>query len=170
MSVERGKGTFIVDNTPQAMRQSLNFVMRGGQAKGTADLVQIRSILEPEIAAIAARQATDSDIAEMRKLVATMDEALDDVDAFVEADLAFHLTLARATDNSLISILIDPIVDLLREQRKRVFLVEGAAERAQIHHKCILEAIDDRDAEAAREAMRDHLSQVRDDSEAANDA
>jgi GntR family transcriptional repressor for pyruvate dehydrogenase complex len=53
----------------------------------------------------------------------------------------------------------------LREQRLRIFKVPGGPERGQIHHKRILEAVDRHDSEKAREAMRAHLWQVRDDSQ-----
>jgi GntR family transcriptional repressor for pyruvate dehydrogenase complex len=78
----------------------------------------------------------------------------------VEADLDFHLALAEAADNPLILSLLDSIVGLLREQRSRIFNVDGGPERGQFHHKRILAAIEQRDPEAARQAMRAHLNQV----------
>jgi GntR family transcriptional repressor for pyruvate dehydrogenase complex len=54
-------------------------------------------------------------------------------------------------------------VDLLREQRKAIFLVAGGPQRGQYHHKRILEAVSRHDADGAREAMRAHLCQVRED-------
>jgi GntR family transcriptional repressor for pyruvate dehydrogenase complex len=60
--------------------------------------------------------------------------------------------------------LIDSIVGLLREQRTRIFLVEGGPERGQYHHKRVLEAVEHRDPIGAREAMKAHLRQVREDS------
>jgi GntR family transcriptional regulator, transcriptional repressor for pyruvate dehydrogenase complex len=53
---------------------------------------------------------------------------------------------------------------LLREQRIKIFFEEGGPERGQHHHARILAAIEKRDPEAARAAMRDHLRQVREDS------
>jgi DNA-binding FadR family transcriptional regulator len=100
----------------------------------------------------------------MREAVAAMDRGVHDREAYIEADLDFHLALAEAADNPLILALIDSIVGLLRDQRSRIFEVDGGPERGQFHHKRILEAIERRDPEAAREAMRAHLEQVRDDS------
>jgi GntR family transcriptional repressor for pyruvate dehydrogenase complex len=48
----------------------------------------------------------------------------------------------------------------------RIFKVEGGPERGQYHHKKILDAIEHRDPQGAREAMRAHLRQVREDSHA----
>jgi len=127
-------------------------------------LVEFREILEPEIAALAAARADDQDLATMREAVSVMDNARRDADAFIEADLDFHLALAEAAANPFILSLIDSIVGLLREQRLRIFYVDGGPERGQIHHKRILDAMERRDSRAAREAMQAHLRQVREDS------
>jgi GntR family transcriptional regulator, transcriptional repressor for pyruvate dehydrogenase complex len=127
-------------------------------------LVEVREILEPEIAALAATRITDEYIAAMQNAVKTMDTALDDVDLYVEADLDFHLALAEGTQNPLILILMDSIIDLLREQRKRIGLAKGGLQRGQGHHKKILDAVVRRDPQFARQAMQDHLHQVRKDS------
>jgi GntR family transcriptional regulator, transcriptional repressor for pyruvate dehydrogenase complex len=102
----------------------------------------------------------------MREAVAAMDRAGQDPEMYIEADLDFHLALAEGAANPLILSLLDSIVGLLREQRLRIFRVPGGPERGQIHHKRILDAVERHDAEKAREAMRAHLSQVRDDSQA----
>ena len=64
----------------------------------------------------------------------------------------------------MILSLLDSIVGLLREQRTRIFQVEGGANRGQFHHKRILQAIEQHNPEKARDAMRAHLQQVREDS------
>lgn len=161
-----GRGTFITDGTSQAVRQSFDLMVKIGQPEGSTDLAEVRSILEPEIAALAAERAEESDRATLREAVAVMDRSLKDADAYIEADLDFHLALAEAAANPLILSLIDSIVGLLRDQRLRIFQVEGGPQRGQIHHKRILEAMEKRDAKMARHAMKAHLEQVREDSHA----
>ncbi len=161
-----GRGTFVTNGTSQATRQSLDRMIKIAQPEGSASLVEVREILEPEIAALAARRAEEQHLATMREAVAVMDRARRDPDAFIEADLDFHLSLAEAAANPLILSLIDSIVGVLREQRMRIFQVDGGPERGQFHHKRILEAIEQRDPEKARDAMRAHLQQVREDSQA----
>jgi len=159
-----GRGTFITNGTSQAIKQSLDFMMRIGQQDGLAQLAEVRQILEPEIAALAASRVQEQHLAMMREAVAVMDEALRDPDAYIEADLDFHLSLAEAAENPIILSLIDSIVGLLREQRLRIFYVDGGPDRGQYHHKRILEAVEQRDEDRARDAMRAHLQQVREDS------
>src|SRR3989441_4879639 len=164
-----GRGTFVTDGTSQAIRQSLDLMIKIGQPDGSTHLAELRAILEPEIAALAATRVEEQHVATMRDAVAVMDRARHDPDAYIEADLDFHLALAEAAANPLILSLIDSIVGLLREQRMRIFKVPGGPERGQVHHKRILDAMERRDAEKAREAMKAHLEQVRQDSLASSD-
>ncbi len=161
-----GRGTFVIDGTSQVVRQSLDRMISMGPTEGFAHLVDVREILEPEIAARAAVRAEEKHLAAMREAVAAMEAATSNADAFIEADLDFHLALAEATENPLVLTLIDSIVGLLREQRKRIFGVAQGAFHGQFHHRRILEAIERRDPYAARQAMRAHLEQIREDSEA----
>jgi GntR family transcriptional repressor for pyruvate dehydrogenase complex len=162
-----GRGTIVIDHTSQAVRESLDRLMRVNHRESETALVEVREILEPGIAALAAGRATEEDIAELQAAVVTMDEHLADADAFIDADNQFHMVLARATQNALILTLIDPIMALLSEQRKHIFTVPGGPERGQQHHKLLLDAILRHDPEAARAAMRAHLRQVRTDATAA---
>ena len=166
VEIRPGRGTFITNGMPDAVRHSLGMLMKFGPPNGSDNLVEVREILEPEIAALAATRITDEYIAAMREAVEIMDTALEDVDRFVEADLDFHLALAEATQNPFIPLLMDSIIDLLREHRKRTGLAQGGLERGQSHHKKILQAVMRRDPKAARKSMQDHLEQVRKDSEA----
>jgi GntR family transcriptional repressor for pyruvate dehydrogenase complex len=165
-----GKGTFVTNGTSQVIRQSLDLMTRIGQTDGLAHLVDLRRILEPEIAALAAVRIDDQLLTTMRDAVATMDRSLQDPDAYIEADLDFHLALAEAVDNPIILSLLDSVVGLLRKQRVRIFSVTGGPQHGQFHHKRILEAIERRDPDAARELMREHLRQVSEDSTAAESA
>lgn len=158
-----GRGTRVIDGTSEAMRDSLGLMMRVGQAGSSVSLVELREILEPEIAALAASRAGEEHIAAMREAVRIMDEHLDDAAAFIIADNGFHRALASGSRNTLILALVDSIVDMLSEQRKQIFMIEGGPQRGQYHHKLILDAVVRHDSEAAREAMRAHLRQVRED-------
>lgn len=168
VEVHPGRGTFITNSTSQAVRHSLGLMMKIDRVEGSINLVEVREILEPEIAYLAAIRAKKEHIAAMREAVIAMDMSLDNADVFIASDLDFHLALAQATQNALILTLVDSIVDLLQGQRTNIFRVEGGAERGQYHHKRILDAVVRRDSDAARDAMRAHLQQVREDSKASS--
>lgn len=169
LEMRPGRGTIVINGTSQALRNSLGLMLRVARHDSSGDLVEVREILEPEIAALAASRASEQDINDLRRAVTIMDAHLRDADAFITADNFFHQVLARATQNDLILTLMDPVMELLSEQRKQIFFVEGGPLRGQMHHKQLLEAVGCHDAEAARMAMRDHLHQVRVDAAAARD-
>jgi GntR family transcriptional repressor for pyruvate dehydrogenase complex len=159
-----GRGTFITNGSTSSIRHTLDRMIRNGPLEGKAHLAEVREILEPEIAALAAKRADHETISAMQESISVMDAARLDAEAFIEGDLDFHLALAEAAGNPFILSLIDSIVGLLREQRMRTYYVEGGPERGQYHHKRILEAVEHRDPQGARDAMRAHLRQVREDS------
>jgi GntR family transcriptional repressor for pyruvate dehydrogenase complex len=166
VEIQPGKGTFVTDSTSKVVRDSIDMLVRVGNETGIKDLIEVREILEPEIAALAAFRASSEDIQSMEEAVKAMDRAMDDPDMFIEADLDFHLALAQGSNNALIPVLIDSLVELLREHRIRAASVDGGLERGQPYHKIILEAIKRNDAKAARDSMRSHLEQVRKEIEA----
>jgi GntR family transcriptional repressor for pyruvate dehydrogenase complex len=170
IAVYPGRGTFVVDSTSMAVRHSIDMLIKVGKKDGITALVEIREILEPEIAALAATRADPEQIATLQDAVDMMEDCMDDPSAFVEADLDFHLALAQATNNALIPALIDSLVDLLREHRLRSATVPGALERGQPFHKMILDAVKQKDPDMARETMRAHLSQIRDEIKVAMEA
>src|SRR5712692_3448962 len=107
-----GRGTFVTNGTSHAIRQSLDRMIRITQPDGNIPLIEVREILEPEIAARAAARANEKDVAALREAFAAMDHASDNAEAFIEADLDFHLALAEASGNPLIPAIIDSIVAL----------------------------------------------------------
>ncbi len=164
-----GRGTVVTDNTSAAMRSSLGLMLRVNHLQSPNALVELREIIEPEIAALAAERATEAQIAALRDAATTMERSLQHADAYIDADNEFHRTLALATRNPLIISLVDSIVALLAEQRTQIFSVPGGPERGQVFHRTLLEAVERRDVERARAAMRAHLIQVSEDVGAASD-
>lgn len=168
VEVQTGRGTFVIDGASRAVYRSVSAVVRMQSSRSAlANLVQVRAVLEPGVAALAALHATDDDIDKMRVAVEVMDSALYDPPTYIRADLDFHLAVADATGNTLLAVILDPVVDLLFEQRERLFDVEGAPARGQEYHWRILEAVREHDPEAAELAMRAHIAQVRSDIETA---
>jgi GntR family transcriptional repressor for pyruvate dehydrogenase complex len=166
VELQPGRGTFITNGTSHSMRHSLDFMTRIGQLAGSTYLTEVRAALEPEIAALAATRIDEQHLASMRDAVAVMDRSYHCPEAYIEADLDFHLALAEAVANPIFLSLIDSIVDLLREQRMRIFQIQGGPERGQFHHKLILAAVEQRSPRKARLAMSAHLRQVTADSDA----
>lgn len=169
VEVRRGQGTFVVDGTANALKQSMRLMLSFAPGDRADEMVEIRELLEPEIAALAAERRRDDDLEDLRKAIADMDASLDDSETFIEADNRFHLALAKATHNHVLPHLLDSVVDLLQELRGQIFTVRGGPQRGQGHHAAILAAVAAGDPEAARAAMLAHLEQVRRDGHRAVD-
>ena len=157
LSVRQGRGTTV---NPVEMWNTLDpevlMLLQGDRVFDK--LIEMRSILEPELAALAATNITPAEIEEMR-LISDLPET-DTMEQHVERDTAFHVSIARATHNPVLLIVFSSISDLLRESRRRTFSVPGAIVEARHWHHAIFDAIEKQDAEAARQAMAAHLGQV----------
>ena len=130
-------------------------------------LAEVRAIVEPAAAALAARRATAKDLAALAASVEEMERAGADSDAehAAEADLAFHTALLRATHNGLLASLRTAIEHGLRQRDLLVHSHPGADDPVP-SHRAVLDAIERRDPEAASAAMGTLLAQAIADLEA----
>lgn len=133
-------------------------MLRGGDS--TFDQLQeVRRIIEPELCGLASERITPEEIVALRPL---SELPLDDtIEQHIERDTNFHVAIARATKNTVLQIVLSSISDLLRESRRRSFLVPGELASAREWHAKIFAAIERHDAAGARQAMVEHMSQVR---------
>ena len=144
----------------EAIRDALDLSLQAKGGNGLPNLLQIRTILELGIAAIAAETATGDDIEAMQKAITALDGEVSAVDHFIKADRSFHLVLAKATQNSFVPVLLNSIMELAQEQNGHRIPVNGDVVRERTEHQRILEAIRQRNPEAARQTMMDHLQQL----------
>ncbi len=130
------------------------------------ELTEARLLFEGEAAALAATQINDEELAELESLVRDIARENLGMGGTEEADRAFHLAIARATRNNAIFDSIEHLWELRRTSPESAQL-HALARTANIkpvvdEHTAILEALRARDANAARAAMRTHLSEVLD--------
>ncbi|MEL0211112.1 MAG: FadR/GntR family transcriptional regulator [Novosphingobium sp.] len=130
------------------------------------ELTEARLLFEGEAAALAATQMTDEDLAEITELVEQIAEENQNPNGTESADRAFHLAIARATRNVAVYNTVAQLWDL-RGTSPEAALLHEKARHANIkpvveEHTAILDALRARDPNAARAAMRAHLSAVLD--------
>jgi DNA-binding FadR family transcriptional regulator len=130
------------------------------------DLFQVREIIEPAAAAIAAEKQLPDDVAEIARAYQAMVEAADDdqpEDDWTDADLRFHQAILSATGNELLG----PLGSLIEAALAISFKLTSARPLGRINslprHKIVLDAIERGDPAAAREAMRGLLGESIDD-------
>ena len=114
-------------------------------------LMGMRRVFEPGAAALAARSATDEQLAGIAQAYDGM-AAAPDADAMLEPDLAFHRRIAEATGNDLMAYIGTMLSLALRESIKLSSRLPNTHALALPRHKAILTALQNRDAAAAHQA------------------
>lgn len=122
-----------------------------------ANLAEVRSIIEPAAAGLAAVRRTDEDLAVMRAALAEMEDPAASPEAIVHADLAFHRGLLLATHNDLLQRMELVIQTALRSRDELVHQSEGVENSAPAH-RTVLEAVEATDTPAATAAMEQLLA------------
>jgi DNA-binding FadR family transcriptional regulator len=126
-------------------------------------VLSARRLIESEIAAIAARVATDSAVDAILQAVVEMEQNHANYSSNEQADRNFHLAIARATGNSALVGSLNYLWDQrgrLWHKLKEHFQTEELRQETLKDHRRILEAIAAHDPAAARKAMRAHLERV----------
>jgi GntR family transcriptional repressor for pyruvate dehydrogenase complex len=124
-------------------------------------VVEVRRVLEAEIAALAAERATRAQVATMRRALKAIDVAAAAGHDGVAEDLAFHRSIGEATGNPQFSLLLGFLEQYLREGMR---ITRGNEARrsdfmdaVRLEHRAIVDAIAARDPTAARRRAREHL-------------
>jgi GntR family transcriptional repressor for pyruvate dehydrogenase complex len=162
LEVRAGSGTVVRMPTTKLAVESMRFLLRGaGPEFDSEKVTEVRRMLEVEIAGLAAERRTAHDIEALEAILRSTAEHLNDPEAFVKDDVAFHAALARATGNELFSVLLDSIVDILVTVRLLALRVPGALARGLGFHRRIFERVRDADVAGAREIMNSHMDEAR---------
>jgi DNA-binding FadR family transcriptional regulator len=119
-----------------------------------AELTQLRRILEPEVAALAAQFASRADCLRLLEAYEAMERHINDPVRAIAADILFHERLFEATHNQLIQSLVKAFVVLLRSIFAVSIKNDGGFIRNLKEHLVVAEAVLAKDPEAARAAMR----------------
>lgn len=155
LTVRQGAGSFVTELPGQAEDPlGLQFSERPDRLVG--DLLQVRLMMEPSIAALAAQNAAPEHILELQKLYQTMERHILAGEEYLEEDMRFHQVLAIASGNQVAQKLMPVIIDAMGKVSspyRRDFLQETLDT-----HKDILEAVKMGDTIGARGAMTLHLS------------
>ena len=122
--------------------------------------LEVRYMVEPQIAYLATERATDTEIGVMADWLSRQEAVVAAGGTGIDEDTAFHFAIARAAHNNLILVIVHHINDALRESREWSLRARTGAQRSIHHHHNILAAIAGHDALAAQTAMAAHLEDV----------
>jgi GntR family transcriptional repressor for pyruvate dehydrogenase complex len=155
----QGAGTIVREISADALVNPFANALKRREAL-VSELLDFRKMLEPPLAARAAKHASVDEVAEMEEILQRQAEKHDKGEAAIAEDSEFHYSIALASRNSVVLKVLDILMDLLRDTRERSLQVEGRPQKSLAGHRRILAAIRRHDAEAAKAAMRRHIEDV----------
>ena len=155
----QGDGTYIANQPVESLVRPLASVIFT-EKDDQMELFEMRRMIEPDLAYLAAERATEEEIAMMEKVLALQEEQIDRGDFSTDVDRNFHYIMARAAKNKVILRIADNIMDLLAESREQNLQVEGRPQKSIFRHREVLDAIRAREPERAEKCMLEHLMDI----------
>ena len=152
---KRGRGTFVVDN--QNLTSDLGFDDLNFMHVRLSDLYELRLVIEPQIAGIAALKATEEEIQNMMEYTAKIESKDSTPEEILEYNKRFHNMVAQASHNEFIIRLFDSINNAVIKEFDVQYEEELNNEDMLSSHKMLMDYIRLRDPEGATQAMRLHL-------------
>jgi GntR family transcriptional repressor for pyruvate dehydrogenase complex len=164
----QGDGSYVTALDPERLLAPMGFVVDLHGESPDRPFHQVRRVLETEAAGQAATRIDAAGLAEARSILDDAAALLDadpvDHDRFIEADVAFHRTVAAHCGNPVIAALVETLASrTVSERLQRGRDRSGAESRAHSDHEAIWRALSDRDPERARTHMAAHLLAVEED-------
>ncbi len=129
---------------------------------GTEELMEFRSMIEAELARLAAKRATQENIRNMEYDLEQMRVHRKDMAPLTRYDTEFHMELARASGNRLLSSTMENTKDVFQQGMLEAFQIDSNenVHQALEYHSEILDAVKRHDCEAAYQLMREHIGTV----------
>ncbi|WP_166348469.1 FadR/GntR family transcriptional regulator [Phytoactinopolyspora limicola] len=160
LDVRQGDGTYVTSLESPLLLEALNFVVDFHSDDSVLQFFEVRRIMEPAGAAMAAVRISDGELSQLRKLLDDIDPEAP-VEDLVASDIEFHRIVAQASGNLVLASLVDGLS--APTQRARVWrglTEQGAGERTLNEHQAIYDALAQHQPELAQSWMTVHISGV----------
>jgi GntR family transcriptional repressor for pyruvate dehydrogenase complex len=159
LEVRQGDGTYVSSLDPGELLEPTLSATHLLQGRTVLELFEVRRMLEPEAAALAAQRGDEEVMAALRAELDRMVAAGDSPDDLVEADAAFHDVIARAPGNGVLRALLRSLsTSTVRARLWHGIADRGALDQAREEHRRIYEAIAAGDADLARATALLHIA------------
>ncbi len=157
----QGGGTVVKSLVETAGGTPLSLLIKAEQERAL-DVIEVRKCMEGCTAFYAAQRALPEDIRRLEGIVAEMERNLDGFKPSQDLDAHFHIVISQATHNIVWLHLMQSIFDAMKEFQqsvwRAVYLTDEDHRNLYTHHREVYEAIRDKDADRARQAMLKHLT------------
>jgi GntR family transcriptional repressor for pyruvate dehydrogenase complex len=154
-----GEGTFVA-TPPQGQGRDPITASLFQTWNTQRNLFEVRRVLEPGLAALAARRATPEQIERMRAILDDQKGKVQAGESYMKEDTAFHYLVAEASGNEILLRVADSLMELLRETRDTSWKIGSRPTRSLKQHQAILHAIETRNPLVAERRMRDHIRAI----------
>jgi GntR family transcriptional repressor for pyruvate dehydrogenase complex len=159
--VERrhGVGVRVIDRSQQAASGMLQLMIRRRRAPGR-DLLEMRRLYEVQAAAWAAERADRGDLLAIESALDAMRAAQTRPTQYAEADLQFHMAVAKAAHNAVLALIVETLRALLRNAILASLKADYRPARSLKFHERVFEAVREHGPAKASRAMSDHLDET----------
>jgi GntR family transcriptional repressor for pyruvate dehydrogenase complex len=154
-----GTGNFIAELPVESLIAPLAKLLIE-EKTALADIFELRKLIEPHIAVLAAERATKKDIERMKGILEKQAEAVERGESGVEADAELHFAIGQATQNQALEKLVSGLMEILSHSREESLQTSGRRKASIESHRKIVAAIEQHDQTRAQEAMIHHIENV----------
>jgi DNA-binding FadR family transcriptional regulator len=155
IEIVRGKGTFVAEN-PGVSSDPLGLAFVADRNLPQS-LMEARRILEPEVARLAAERASEGDTQRLAGLLEQMKSFVTNDATWLDVEMEFHCSIARATGNPVIMRILPVIVEAIVRELRYAPRSQEDHRKALEEHSLIMDAIRQKDPEAAYQSMKRHM-------------
>jgi GntR family transcriptional repressor for pyruvate dehydrogenase complex len=157
-----GGGTFVVEDLDEAVISGILRDIIRWKEISIEHVIQMRGIIEPHVAYLAAKNAEEQDIQNIWSTIRELDRSFKKKATFQSQDEKFHKALATAAGNPLLSVFQASLIDLLFKFISSIAWKEEDKKGIIHHHERIAMKVEEHDPKGARTAMLEHLTDMRD--------
>ena len=158
LDIRHGSGVYVRDPSRLILANPNH---RGLEDDTILHLLEARQLIEPHLAAKAAVECTDAQIAELRAILGRAGAALRDDAELTASNMAFHRAIAHDAGNPVLAEMLDTIVEIYGPEQQQILRLYGDRRADHTEHQEILAAVAARDPERAGSLMGSHLAGVR---------
>ncbi|QJB57166.1 FadR/GntR family transcriptional regulator [Pseudodesulfovibrio sp. zrk46] len=155
----QGAGTFVRDSDPEDFAANFAGAILRSQPQ-LKEIFEVRKLIEPEIAALAARNASPSDVTWLENVISEQEEAAKKGIFGGDLDQLFHEILAEASGNKIMRAMVGALHEELNESRAVGLQSKERQGASLAAHRAIVDAVREGRVMQAERAMREHIEEV----------
>jgi len=162
LEARRGSGFYVATDQFSPVTDSLFHLLeiKCGDS-GLLNIVDVRLVIEPEIARLAALNRTEEELKNIKDCYARMEAQIDNPGNMVRYDIDFHRLIAKATNNPILPVMMEPIFQLMFRFVSQTYNYPHSPLLALKSHSNIIDAFEKQDGESAFNAMNKHMLEAK---------